>query len=67
MRNKEKGIRLTVLLLLLFLLGEGASYLLEKGESYMEKKAYAAGISATKPPIDMNVPSRTETATFALG
>ncbi len=67
MRNKEKGIRLTVVLLLLFLFGKGASYLLEKGESYMEKKGYAAGISETKPPIDTNIPSRTETATFALG
>jgi hypothetical protein len=33
----------------------------------MEKKVNAAGVPAAKPPIDMNVPSRIETATFALG
>jgi hypothetical protein len=67
MRKKETGIRITVLVLLLFLCVGGASYLSEKGESYMEKKGYAAGVPATKPPIDMNVPLRTETATFAMG
>jgi hypothetical protein len=67
MRKKEKGIRITVFLFLLFLSGKGAFYLLEKGESYMEKKAFATGVLAAKPPIDMNAPSRTETATFALG
>ena len=66
MREKVKGVRITVLLLL-FLSGEGASYLLEKGESDMGKQIYAAGGLTAKPPIDMNVPSRTETATFALG
>jgi hypothetical protein len=67
MRKKVNGIRITVLLLLLFLSEEGASYLLTKGESDMGKLIYAAGSLAAKPPIDMNVPSRTETATFALG
>ena len=56
-----------MLLLVLFLSAEGASYLLEKGESDMGKPIYAAGSLAAKPPIDMNVPSQTETATFALG
>ncbi len=67
MRKKEKCISITALLLLLFLSEHGASNLLEKGESYMVEKIYAAGLPAAKPPIDMNVPSRTETATFALG
>jgi len=66
MRKKVKGMGITVLLLL-FLSGEGASYLIEKGESDMGKQIYAAGGLAAKPPIDMSVPSRTETATFALG
>jgi hypothetical protein len=67
MRKKEKCISVTVLLLLLFLSEEGASNLSEKGESYMVEKIYAAVVPAAKPPIDMNVPTRTETATFALG
>jgi hypothetical protein len=67
MRKKVNGIRITVILLLLFLAGEGVSYLLEKGESDMGKQSYAAGSLAAKPPIDMTVPLRTETATFALG
>ena len=67
MRKKKKSIRITVLLLLLFLSEEGASYLLEKGESYMVEKVFAASVPAAKPPIDMNIPSRIETATFALG
>jgi hypothetical protein len=67
MRKKVMSIRITVLLLLLFLSEEGASYLLNKGESDMGKPIYAAGNLAAKPTIDMNVPSRTETATFALG
>ena len=67
MRKKVKGIRIVVLLLLLFLSEGGASYLLEKGESDMGKQIYAAGGFAAKPPIDINVPSRIETATFALG
>ncbi len=67
MRKKQKGISITAFLLLLFLSEEGASYLLEKGESYMVEKVYAAAVPAAKPPIDMNVPSRTETATFAMG
>jgi len=56
-----------VLLLLLFLSEKEASYLLEKGESDMGKQIYAADGLTAKPPIDMNAPSRTETATFALG
>jgi hypothetical protein len=67
MRKKKKGISITALLLLLFLCEEVASYLLEKGESYMVEKVYAAADPAAKPPIDLNVPSRTETATFAMG
>ena len=67
MRKKKKGIGITALLLLLFLSEEVASYLLERGESDMVDKVYAAAVPAAKPPIDMNVPSRTETATFALG
>jgi hypothetical protein len=67
MRKKVKGIRITVLLILLFLSGDGASYLLKKGESYMEKPIYAAGSLAAKPSIDMKAPSRIGTATFALG
>jgi hypothetical protein len=67
MRKRTKGIRITVLLLLLLLSEEGASYLIERGESDMGKQIYAAGELTTKPPIDMNVPTRTETATFALG
>lgn len=65
MRKKVNGIRITVLLLLLS--EGGTSYLLKKGESDMGKPIYAAGSLAAKPPIDMNVPTRTETATFALG
>jgi hypothetical protein len=33
----------------------------------MVEKVYAAAVPAAKPPIDMNVPSRIATATFALG
>jgi len=65
--RKKKGISITVLLLLLFLSEEGASYLLKKGESDMGKPIYAADSLASKPPIDINDPSRTKTATFALG
>jgi hypothetical protein len=67
MREKEKGVRITVLLLVFFLSGGVFYFLSEKGGSFMEKKVYAAGAPAAKPAIDMNVPSRIETATFALG
>jgi hypothetical protein len=68
MRKKENGIRITVLLLIFFLSAAGVLFLLsEKGEFFMEKKVNAAGVPAAKPPIDMKVPSRIETATFALG
>jgi hypothetical protein len=51
-----------------FLSAAGVLFLLsEKGEFFMEKKVNAAGVPAAKPPIDMKVPSRIETATFALG
>lgn len=67
MRKKKKGMSIAVVLLLLFLSEEVASYLLEKGESYMVYKVHATVVPAAKPPIDMNVPSRIETATFSLG
>jgi len=66
---EKKGIgkRITVFLILLFLFQNGASYLLHKGGYYMRKEVLASGASTAKPPIDLNVPRRTETATFALG
>ena len=67
MEKKGIGKRITAFLLLLCLFQNGASYLLDKGGSYMKKEVWASGAPAAKPPIDLNVPRRTETATFALG
>jgi hypothetical protein len=68
MRKKENGLRITVLPLVFFLSAAGVLFLLsEKGGSSMGKKVNAAGVTAAKPPIDMDVPSRVETATFAMG
>ena len=66
MKKKQMAKRIAVLLLL-FLFEEGASYLLKKGESYMEKKIYASSALSAKPPIDMHITPRIETATFAMG
>jgi len=67
MRKKVNGINIMVLQLVILLPIVGLSFLLfEEGEHFMVKKANAGGVPA-RPPIDMNVPSRIETATFAMG
>lgn len=66
MQKKEKGVRIAVLPLVIFLSVAGVLVLLsQEGGSSMGKKVNA-GVHA-KPPIDMNVPLRVETATFAMG
>ena len=67
MRKKVNGIRITVFQLVILLSITGVLVLLSgKGGYSMEKKVNEAGASA-KPPIDMKVPTRIETATFAMG
>jgi hypothetical protein len=67
MRKKVNGIRITILRFVILLSIMGASLFLSgKGGHTMEKKVNEADAPA-KPAIDMNVPKRIETATFAMG
>ena len=67
MRKKVNGIRITVFQLVILLSITGVLVLLSVQGGYsMEKKVNEAGAPA-KPPIDMKVPTRIETATFAMG
>jgi hypothetical protein len=53
-----------------FLLLAGAGLILHKnmkGKPIMNNVQHAPGSQASRPPIDLAVPSRVETATFAMG